>query len=263
MSHLNIFIDGSWLFKVCQAGGVLSRTTEDDTRPFKLDFDKLNKLLLSHAQSASTECDSIGECFIATSIFALPDVFDDWPNRFDDITEQNIEITRKNVNARERMVRNAVDNAGYNESAVFRPPIRDYIIQQLMNRQYQEKQVDAAVVALLVRSAITRPDDYHVVLTGDSDILPAIKVAYPTYSENVFLATTHPDELKAEHRQTSFSLSNFSFALDPVYLQDVTEKIIQGMHSYKCANCSRVFVRSNPIPAGARPYCNPCYQQRT
>ena len=36
--------------------------------------------------------------------------------------------------------------------------------------------MDTSVVALLVLYAITRPGDYHCVITGDSDILPAIKI---------------------------------------------------------------------------------------
>jgi hypothetical protein len=263
MSRLHIFVDGSWFFKVCQANGVLSRTTEDATRPFNVSFSKLNALLLSHACAQNPLCTELGDRYISTSIFALPPDFDDWPNRFPDITDHNIEVTRKNVTARQLVTDNAINDGGYKSDAVYHPPIRDYIIRKLIQRKYQEKQVDASVVALLVRSAITCPSDYHAVLTGDSDILPAIQVAYPQYSQNVFIATTHPDELRAEHRQTSFSLSNFNFAITPLYLQDHTAEILHGNNIYTCANCRKIFVKSSPISATGRPYCRSCTALRT
>jgi hypothetical protein len=41
-----------------------------------MDFAKLNKALLVHANSAKPECEALGECHISTSIFSLPDDFD-------------------------------------------------------------------------------------------------------------------------------------------------------------------------------------------
>jgi hypothetical protein len=141
--------------------------------------------------------------------------------------------------------------------------MKGWILEKLRSKRYQEKQVDATVVALLVRSAITRPEDVHVVITGDADVLPAIKVAYPEYSKNVFIATTHPDELTAERRQTSFSLSNFDFEISPYYLQEHAEILMQGEHVYLCAHCNKVFSRPKPVPAKARPCCAPCHAKRT
>lgn len=141
--------------------------------------------------------------------------------------------------------------------------MKGWILKRLREETYQEKQVDPTVVALLVRSAITQPDDFHVVITGDADMLPAIKVAYPKYSENVFIATTHPDELKAEHRQTSFSYSNLEFKIPPLYLQDNVASIMRGDHVYTCAHCHKAFARQKPIPMKARPCCKPCDARRT
>ncbi len=124
------------------------------------------------------------------------------------------------VKRREDLVAEAV-KAGYRTDAVYRPPIRDYIIRKLADGKYQEKQVDTSVVAFLVRSAIARAEDHHVVITGDScDILPAVRVAYPEFTRNVFVATTHPDELNPSHRQTAFSLVDFEFQVPPFFMQN-------------------------------------------
>jgi len=256
MAHLHIFIDGTWLFSQCSAGGSLSNTTAYPDRRFPLSFSKLNEALLRHVASKAP-CDALGDLFIATSIFTLPADFDEWPSRYGDITSEQIEKTKRNVFARESFFKMATAG-GYKEDAIFRPPIRDYIIRKLAQKRYQEKQVDTTVVALLVRSAITKPGDFHVMLTGDADMLPAIRVAYPAYTKNVCVCSTHPDELKPVHRQASFSLLDFDFDIPPYFLQDYAEEIIDGEHSYRCAECGKVFTIKNPLSKKARPYCLNC-----
>ena len=171
MPKLNVFIDGTWLLHQCGAGGSLANATSDPEHRFSIDFSKLNAALIEHVRATGAPCDGIGEAYLSTSIFALPKDFDDWPNRFDDITSEQIEKTRYQVKRREDLVASA-QKAGYLTDAVYKPPIRDYIIRKLAEKSYQEKQVDTSVVALLVRSAITRDNDHHAVITGDSDILP-------------------------------------------------------------------------------------------
>jgi hypothetical protein len=175
----------------------------------------------------------------------------------DDISSDQIEKVQYAVRRREELVARAV-SAGYLTDAVYRPQIRDYIIRKLADGRYQEKQVDTSVVALLVRSAITRQDDYHAVVTGDSDILPAVRVAYPAFTRNVFVATTHPDELNPGHRQTAYSLVDFAFDVPPFYLQNKENamKILEGDHVYRCEECGLVFGMVRPIPRGQRPRCS-------
>jgi hypothetical protein len=256
LSKLNVFIDGTWLLTQCGAGKAMANATERPDSRFDLDFEKLNTALLQHARSHGGNCDEIGDAFISTSIFALPGDFDDWPNRFDDITTEQIERTRRAVTARELFVTSA-QKAGYKTDAVFRPAVREYIIRRLADHRYQEKQVDTSVVALLVRYAITRPGDYHCVITGDSDILPAVKIAYPEFTTNVFLASTHPDELNAMHRQTAFSLVDFDFEIPPFYLQnkEAVIQLISGDNVYRCEECGRIFTLFNPMPSRSRPRC--------
>ncbi len=259
MANLNVFIDGTWLFYQCGGGQCLPNATASPNSRFRLDFTKLNDALLAHVRGAGGQVDGVNELYVATSIFSLPDDFDDWPNQYDDVTPDHIDRTRRGVHAREEFVSWATE-AGYRTDAVFRPPIRNYIIRRLSESRYQEKQVDTAVVALLVRAAIVREGDFHVLITGDSDTLPALRVAYPQYTENVLVATTHPDELRAAHRQTAFSLVDFDFRIPPFYLQDNAHLIIQGDHVYRCGECGKVFALSNPLPRAARPYC-PAHRQ--
>lgn len=164
--------------------------------------------------------------------------------------------TKSAVFAREQFIKGAAA-AGFRTAAVYRPKIRDYIIRKLADRRYQEKQVDTSVVALLVRYAITQPENFHAVITGDSDILPAISVAYPEFTRNVFLVSTHPDELNAAHRQTSFSYLDFSFDIEPFFLQNKenVEKILTGEYVHRCEECGRVFRIQGPLPRRARPRC--------
>jgi len=262
VSRLNVFIDGSWLFKACGPEKALAGATEWPGKSFRLDFAKLNNALLSHAKSHITWCDELGDLYISTSVFALPDDFDEWPTEYDSVTTDDIDRTRRSVESRQCFVDGAV-GAGYRDDAVYRPRMKGWILDQLRVGRYQEKQVDATVVALLVRSAITGPNEVHVVITGDADVLPAIRVAYPEYSRNVFVATTHPDELLAERRQTSFSLSNFDFEIPPYYLQDHAADVLGGANVYTCAHCHKVFARPNAIPTTARPCCKPCHEKRT
>ena len=97
-----------------------------------------------------------------------------------------------------------------------------------------------------------------MVITGDSDILPAIRVAYPEFTNNVFVCTTHPDELNPSHRQTAFSLVDFAFAVPPFYLQNKenAQKVLAGKHVYRCEECGLVFSMAKPVPGRERPRCS-------
>lgn len=74
------------------------------------------------------------------------------------------------------------------------------------------------------------------------------------------VATSHPDELSAEHRHTSYSIHNFDFRIDTYYFQDHIKEIVFGNHAYNCANCYRIFTTFNEVPKKNRPYCTECRQ---
>lgn len=262
MSQLHVFVDGTWLFRICAAGKVLATKTENGDRNFSLDFDRLNEALLAHVRENDNACTRLGERYLSTSVFEVPATVDEWPEQDFDITTEAVQKVKRGTFARDMFARHAIA-AGYQETAIFRVPLRPYMLEKVAMGKYQEKQVDTTVVALLVRSAITQADDYHVVLTGDSDILPAIRVAYPEYTRNVVIATSHPDELSAEHRHTSFSLNNFDFNIPPFFFQDHIADIIHGENVYHCGECHKVFTRPNPLPNRARPYCCGCRAMRS
>lgn len=261
MSKLNVFIDGSWLYKASGPGYILASKTENPEQGVRIDFDRLDMVLLDHARGHDPTCTELGERYLSTSVFTLPPDFDSWPQRYPAIQTAHVEQTKRGVYARNRFVESA-RVAGYSDVGVYRPPIKHWILEKLISGRYHEKQVDTTVVALLVRAAILKPDDYHCVVTGDSDILPAIRLAHAEYSKNVFLASTHPDELKAEHRQTAFSLNNFEFRIPPLYLQDNVFEILQGENVYECEHCLKVFTRLRAIPTHARACCAVCHNQR-
>ena len=263
MSKINVFIDGSWLFKVAAPDHVLAAKTEHPDTSVRLDFARLDQSLLQHVREHDGSCKNLGVRYIATSIFTLPEDLDKWPSLENNIRPKHLEHFRRVVHARNQFAEEAM-KAGYSGSAVLRPDLRPWILQGLMQNAYHEKQVDTTVVALLVRFAITQPNDYHCIITGDADILPAVRIAHSEYTRNVFVATTHPDELRAEHRHTAFSLANFEFRIPPFYLQDRLAEIIAGNHVYACDYCSRIFVRRYPIRKNTRHFrCSICHAKRT
>ena len=261
MSTLNIYIDGTWLFRACGGGAALAGKTDKPDSNFSLNFERMNDSLLAHVTDVDPKCDSLGDSYLATSIFTLPDDLEDWPDNHSEISQDQIDRVRRGAHARESFLANAV-SAGYKTDAVFRPLLRAYMIQKLADGKFQEKQVDSSVVALLVKNAITKPDDYHVVITGDADVIPAIRVAYPDYTKNVVIATTHPDQLQSNHRQASYSLLDFQFDVPTYFLAQNAKNIIDGEHVYDCAHCAKVFTRLKPIPTRAQPCCFSCHKQR-
>lgn len=264
MSSLNVFIDGSWLFRVVASGGSLANATDTPQTRFCLDFAKLTNALLRHLRDNGKSCETPGELVISTSIFNIPTDIDSWPNRFAGITSTDVEKVKRNVFSRDQFVREAAAG-GYSDKAVFRPPLREWTLRKLAQYEYQEKQVDTTVVALLVRSAITRSNDFHTVITGDSDILPAVSTAYPEFTRNVFVTTTHPDELNASHRQTAYSLIDFTFEIPPFYMQNKgnAEKLLKGDFVYRCEECGKIFALPKPVPSRQRPRCFNCRPRPT
>lgn len=263
MSLVNFFVDGTWLFNQCRQDGALAHTTNRPQDRFELDLSKLTARICEHIRRSGKAVDGPGDRYFCTSIFALPADLDDWPRKYPGITPTMITRVRANVYARDAFAQGAL-RAGFDPAAIYRPELRDWILRRLASPRdrYQEKQVDTTVVALLVKYAITRPEEYHVVLSGDADLLPAIRLAYPDYTRNVVVVTTHPDELKKEHRQSSFSFLDFSFDVPHLFLQDCSEDVLAGQHVYRCKKCSTVFPTASQISGRARPYCSSCLALR-
>ena len=89
---MNVFIDGSWLFRQCGPSGSLAYATDRPSNRFPLDFNRLNEELLRHVESQGHHCDGLGELVFAISILSLPSDIDDWPNRYPGIRPENITL---------------------------------------------------------------------------------------------------------------------------------------------------------------------------
>ena len=254
MSKLHVYIDGTWLFKVVE-GDVFSRFLVYP-HTFTIDFNKLNNLLLQHISKQHPECTELGNLYFVTSLFNIPADFDNWANKRIShpyggkevtVTQQNIEITKKNIAQREEFANAALD-AGYDPHCVFHVDLQEWMLLNLLHPElrYQEKQVDTTVVALLVRDAIEHPDDCFALVAGDADILPAIQVAYPNYTQNVFPVLTSPNERDGRNRQTSFKYSQYDFQIGTLVLQKYVGDIMAG-NVYCCTECHKYFTTINPI----------------
>lgn len=124
--------------------------------------------------------------------------------------------------------------------------------------------VDTSVVARLVEQAVGDHERLHVVVSGDLDMLPAVKTVVPDYTDKVVLASTHPDQYVRGEAQSAFRLAQFPFRYEPIYLERMVDRIVGGDYIYRCSNprCNRLFVRQRPIPRGANPLCKPCSEAR-
>lgn len=255
MSKLHVFIDGSWFYKVVE-GTVFDRFLAQP-HFFELDFSKLNALMLKHIREHRPDCTEIGNCYFVTSIFELPQDIDTWVGRTitsDDncqtiqVTQQNIEIIKNSVRKRKEFAQSAVV-AGYKQSGILQVRFQEWMLLNLVhtNLRYQEKQVDTTVVALLVKEAIEHGNDSFALVAGDADILPAINIAYPSYTRNVFPVLTSPDEREGRNRQTAYKYSQYSFDIPTLILQNHVADFMKG-NVYQCTDCHKYFTTLRPIP---------------
>lgn len=255
MKKLNIFIDGSWLFKVCKAGSALSKGTADSAYPFPFNFSGFISSLIEHVKGkTNTPTLKEGKLVFCTSIFDLPDDFDEWTQNNPEILPEKIALTKRLVHAKNEFCSKA-KAAGFSDEAEFHVRMKPWIMTALDKDSYQEKQVDTTLVALLVKSAFDNPNDFHAIVSGDADMLPALRVAYPDYTNNVLVVTTHPDELDSEHKLSSYSYLDYKCDIDPFYFQMNLENIMDGNHKYRCNECHKLFSTQNPIPTNSLPRC--------
>lgn len=253
---MNIFVDGSWLFKICKPGAVLAKATDKPIYPFQFSFDKFIDALIKHTEKETNKKGiTIGNLIFSTSIFDLPDDFDEWPIKNPEILPEKIELTKRLVHAKNEFI-NKAKKAGFASKGQFYVKMKPWIMNALEKDSYQEKQVDTTLVALLVKSAFENPEDYHVIVSGDADMLPALRVAYPDYTTNVMVATSHPDELDSDQKHSSYSYLDYKCDIDPFYFQLNIEKIIEGNYIYRCNECQKIFTTLSPVPKKSLPRCS-------
>lgn len=264
MAKLHIFIDGSWLIKVCAPSGILAQKLLIPDQ-FRLDFNKLKSTIFNHISTSQPDCTEIGDCYFITSIFDIPADVNTWVGNIVNsrpITQAQLDTTTRNVNMRQNYASRAIA-AGFNTSGIIRVTLKDWIVRKLSDKKYQEKQVDTTVVALLVKYAITKSNDYFAIVAGDSDILPAIDIAYPEFTQKICWIANHPDQLDAAHRQTSFSFFQYKYAIPPLFLHDRVDSITEGRYIYTCPNCHKVFISPAPFPQNNQTFCSVCSRQRS
>lgn len=274
MSQVHVVIDGSWLFKLCDKGKVFSKRavhSRDNSvgiLPFSLNFERLTNCIVKFLERNTGDHLDTGKLYLSTSIFddtSCNPPFDQWVATYSDVDATQIEKMESGNFARQRFVENA-ERAQFNQDlcdVVYRPKLNIDKFRAWRSNQYREKQVDSTVVALLVKlAAVENIGDYTVVITGDLDILPAIKASIPDFTSKVALVTVHPDNLDAEDRVSSFELVDFAnnTGLHVLYLDDVVNEIIHiplGMtDAYSCdaLHCGLAFT-SNHINDGRQRFC--------
>ena len=199
----NVFVDGSWLFKICGANKALSQRTYQKDRNFNLDFNKLIKLIQDKLIK-SFEIFSIekGDFYLFSAIF---DYEENQIRKWH--TENNehlknikdidafIEKFKRNVNARETFIKSS-ENAGFDISGVHNVTLKPWMCKALNEFRYQEKMADTSMVARLVEHTLIglTETDIQVVVAGDLDILPGIKTIIPDYTKKLILVTITPEQ---------------------------------------------------------------------
>ncbi len=212
--------------------------------------------MLKHISTQHSECTELGNLYFVTSLFNIPADFDSWVGKkivhpyggqSIEVKQHNIDATKRNITARTAFADAAIA-AGYDSSCIFHIDLQEWMLLNLLHPElrYQEKQVDTTVVALLVRDAIEHPEDCFALVAGDADILPAIQVAYPNYTQNVFPVLTSPNERDGRNRQTSFKYSQYNFQINTLVLQSHVGDIMAG-NVYQCTECHKYFTTLNPI----------------
>jgi hypothetical protein len=254
--NFNVYIDGTWLYNQCLPERILANRMEFPDKTFELDFGRLLEAfcveLGDRVRAEGGEPPTVGSLYFYTAIFDIPDEPDpEWPD---------VSSLRRSVAARQRFADKAVA-ADFSPDGIYRVPLRTWIIEELRERRYQEKMVDTSLVARLVEQTIADPQRLHLVVTGDTDIVPAIQTVVPDYADTVVLACTHPDQYNPGEAQSSFRLAQFPFRYEPIYLEQLIERIAAGDNVYQCSNprCNSFFVRERPVPSAANPVCHPCW----
>lgn len=218
MNKFNMFVDGSWLFRICRASGILASKTETPDDHFRIDFAKLADFIDRTLECFYSKPFGKGELMIFSSIIDFSNADESWG----DLTR-----IKQNSTARQQFVKSA-SLGGFDVSNVFTITLRQWMIRAIENETYQEKMVDTTLVATLVEKTINNPLDVQVVVAGDLDILPGIRTVIPNYSNKVVLVSSHPQQFDINNQTSSFVLNSFHFDHGPIYLENNVKNIING-----------------------------------
>ncbi|BCG56761.1 hypothetical protein [Paenibacillus sp. URB8-2] len=246
MSKIHIYIDGTWLFNQCGRDRTLSQYVESEN--FYIDFIRLDQAIKDKIELLSgTKVESGGGRWYYTSIIkGIPE---------NDVDGSSLEWMRNRSHAIEQTVKSA-EIAGYDITGAFEVPFKFWMPKQIQSKLFQEKMVDTSVVARMVLSSTQYQDDFHVLISGDLDMMPAISLVVPEYLDKVVLCCTDPAQWDPNLQQTSKRLTDYSFQYGPIYMDEMVGEIMQG-HVYQCQHpkCGIFFSRSRPIPKSQKSYC--------
>jgi hypothetical protein len=243
VTSVSVTIDGSYLHKAIAPNQALSQKTIHPDRPFWIDFSKLDNALIAYARQQGFQIDQISERTFVSSIFAVPEDFEDWPRRYG-IHPKVIERFKYCNFARERTLAQATTQ-GY-QPVVYRPALQQWMLEKLSRGDYREKLVDTEVAVRTTEIGITRPDTLHIVLTGDRDITPALRYG----SERILLAATGPG-IGSPREWVDRKM---------FVLEEHVAEIMAGNHIYECPNCHGFFATKKAIPPRTMVRCKQCWR---
>lgn len=268
----NVFVDGSWLFKICGVSGPLYSRTDKRDKSFKLDFNKLIKLIQNKLRNDfQNPLIQSGDFYLFSAIFDYDEnqIRKWYAEKKCDLKNQSIdkfiEQFKSNVNARTIFTKSA-ESSGFDISGVHTVPFKPWMCKKIIEKSYQEKMVDTSLVARLVEHTLigSTETDIQVVIAGDLDILPGIKTVIPDYTKKLILVTVTPLQHDESTQVSSFELSNFNFEHEPILLDREVANIMQGTYVSQCnnPNCSKVFSSNFKITMNSS-LCKKCQQERS
>lgn len=114
---------------------------------------------------------------------------------------------RQLVHSREKFAERAV-MAGFKSEGILRRQYKPWMPESIKRKEYQEKKADTSLVARVVEQGIRRQNQVvHIVVSGDSDMLPAVEMVIPGYSKHVIWVMNDPTSYAPELAQSSSTVS--------------------------------------------------------
>ena len=170
MSEYHVYIDGTWLFSQCGKNSTLTQKTKYPT--FRIDFTKLLITIEQHLLrfSGDTKLTPLGKWYYSSCIIDIPDT---------DADGNDLAWLKAISYSKQKTVESAND-AGFDISGFFPVKFQSWMPSRIIGKTFQEKMVDTSLVARMVQSCIERPRDFHVLITADLDMLPAVSLVVPT-----------------------------------------------------------------------------------
>ncbi len=242
IKQVAISIDGTYLFKQCDAFGRLASSVGQIGSRFSFSFPRFEKSCLEElARRGFKECEIVSRYFV-TSLFEIPVEALEWHEScLKNISPNTLACLIRGQNERYHLAE-AARAHGY-ECELFRPTLNGRILTEVLNRRYAEKYVDTA---LAVRITMHSNDKslLQVIVTGDGDVEPALVTLPETY----LLATGKPGRgspAKWVDRK-------------PFILEDHAREIIGDSILLNCFKCQRPMQHMEAITKHSANSCRYC-----